>query len=314
MTREDFNEYKEWAEDQIRKANGITLEAASVQWHQARELEKEKMLRQEAEKKAASRQVVSPEELSGWVRANRGELRVPTFKNEDDEEERNAERGQFLYENHSYRIKELTITVLLLRARVAVERRQSTKAQHFAFEAQKLALYFDFPPLESRCLFWKGRAEARFGFLDNALDAFRKALPCEGIYREGKEVRKWIQRAAEAVQRSPVSPMTAQPLKTRSKRISFFGPGENPPEFEPEEDDSDDGEDNDETENNDPVGGDQDQGEIDRTTQNIELAPIPDMPADNTPAARRVSIAEKGKEKLSKDDSGKKGKEISQNF
>ncbi|KAI9879050.1 MAG: hypothetical protein M1830_009746 [Pleopsidium flavum] len=319
VTREDFNEYKKWAEGQIRKANCLTLEAASAQWHQARELEKEKTLRQEAEEKTASRQVVSREELSDWTRADHGDVRRPTFQ-EDDEDRRNAERGQFLYRNHSYRIKELRITALLLRARVAVERRQFTSALQFASEAQQLALPFDFPPLIARCLFWRGRAEAGIGSLQTASELFQQASDCEGIYREGKEAREWL-RKKEVTERRPASSMMAQRLRTRSKRESFTGARENPPEFEYEEDDFDDGEENDDTKDDDSDGGrDQNQGEIDPTMQDIEKsksvesAPIPTVPANKPRSENRGSIDQKGKGKERSKDSRNKGKEISKDF
>ena len=242
MRRDDFNEYKEWAEDQIRQANGLTLEATSAMYKQERELAKEKLLREQVENKAASQPVSEPGALNKWFPKNGGKLRKPTYWNPDDEEEREAERSQFLYSNRTWQMKELLVMALLLRAKVAVERRDSYKTLGFTFEAQKIIAQLNFLPLESKCEFWVGRAEFSLGSYEAALAAFQKAMHCHGMYREGLEVKEWIEKTEKALRESPEMAPRAKPLRSRTRPAGFFGAGEHPPRFDIDEDESDEGE------------------------------------------------------------------------
>lgn len=288
MTRGDFEEYKEWAEAQILKANTLALETASASWHQERELEKERALRIKAERAIETEQEMSPEELKHWARQNRGNIRIPTFRADEDDERREAEKGQFLYDDHSFHVKELTISVLLLRAQVAVKGKDVHRTSQFVFEAQRLALEFNFPPLEAKCLYWKGRAEARLGYTAAAVDTFTQALPCEGIYREGQDVRSRIDRARKAARGDPTTPKSAKTPRGRSKRQSYTGRGEHPPQFDFEGED--------EAEDDDPeTGAGQEREEIDSAMQTMKIS------GNNPPHGRRrrpskVDFKDQGKQ------------------
>lgn len=232
VTRDDFNEYKAWAEGQISNANGLALESASTLWNQARELEKEKILRGEAERKIGAQPIGQPGAVDRWMSEDRGTVRKPRYTDADDTEERQAERGQFLYKNRSWRMKELRVTTLLLRAQVAVENDEAGKALECLYEAQNLAVRFQFPALEARCQFWRGRAEFSSGSYETALAAFQEAVPCEGVYREGLEVREWIRRAAAGTEDPPEEPVRTRAPRRRPRPDSFTGGAEHPPNFD----------------------------------------------------------------------------------
>jgi len=175
---------------------------------------------------------------------DRGALRKPRYTDPDNTEEREAERGRFLSKNRSWRMKELRVTTLLLRAQVAVENEEPSKALGRLYEAQKLAVQFQFPALEARCEFWRGRAEFFVDSYDTALAAFQKALPCVGVYREGLEVKEWIRRAQTGLGHPPEPQMRTRSLRRRPRPDSFVGGGEHPPrfgfgdEFDDDEDDN----------------------------------------------------------------------------
>lgn len=174
---------------------------------------------------------------------DRGALRKPRYTDPDDTEEREAERGRFLSKNRSWRMKELRVTTLLLRAQVAVENEGPSKALDCLYEARKLVVQFQFPALEARCEFWRGRAEYFVDSYDNALAAFWKALPCVGVYREGLEVKEWIRKAQIGLGNPPEPQMRTRSLRRRPRPDSFVGGGEHPPRFGFDDDDDDDDED-----------------------------------------------------------------------
>lgn len=213
-------------------------------WTQSRELAKEKARREDAEKTQGGQTVVQPVNLNRWISEERGALRKPRYTDPEDTEERDAERGQFVYENRSWRMKELRVTTLLLRAQVAVENEEPSRALDRLYEAQKLAVRFQFPALEARCDFWRGRAEFCTGSYDTALAAFQKALPCEGVYREGLEVRNWIRRAQSGLDDPQEAPTRTRSIRRRTRPDSFIGGAEHPPVLDPDDNSDDDGDDN----------------------------------------------------------------------
>lgn len=246
VTREDFNEYKAWSEGKIRVANALALQSASTLWKQTRELAKERNSREETENMLIIQRTTQSGTVDLWRREDRGALRKPSYTDPDNTEEREVERGQFLYKNRFWRMKELRVTTLLVRAQVAVENEEPSRALDCLYEAQELATRFEFPALEARCEFWRGRAEFGVGSYGTAVAAFQKALPCEGVYREGLEVRDWIRRARRGLGDQPeprtrTEYMRQRSLRRRPRPDSFIGGAEHPPSF-----DLDDGSDDDE--------------------------------------------------------------------
>lgn len=246
VTREDFNEYKAWTEEKIREANALALQSASTLRKQTREMAKERNSREETEKELIIQRTTQSGTVDLWRGEDRGALRKPRYTDPDNVEEREVERGQFLYKNRFWRMKELRVTTLLVRAQLAVENEEPSRALDCLYEAQELATRFEFPALEARCEFWRGRAEFGVGSYGTAVAAFRKALPCEGVYREGLEVKDWIRRARRGLGDQPEPRMRTEYMRQRSPRRrarpdSFIGGAENPPSF-----DLDDGSDDDE--------------------------------------------------------------------
>ncbi|KZF23162.1 hypothetical protein L228DRAFT_260024 [Xylona heveae TC161] len=108
-------------------------------------------------------------------------------------------------EHHKYQkrvertdqMKEMTISVIILRVQRGLEAQDWTAAEKSANEAMKLARQLEFLPLVGRCAFWKGLAEFSQKKYKEALASLHEARSCVDVYPEGNEVLDCIMEAED---------------------------------------------------------------------------------------------------------------------
>lgn len=102
-------------------------------------------------------------------------------------------------------LAEVTIRVILLRARTAVSNNDWSKAYSHAMDAFLRAERMNSKPLQGKASFWKGVAEYGRKEYQDAVDSFKQAESCRGIHDEGDWIDRYIAMAVEAM--NLVTPM-----------------------------------------------------------------------------------------------------------
>lgn len=142
---------------------------------------------------------------------------------------------EFLATALSARLKELTLRIALTRSELSEYTNPTLALTTSLYVALPLAQQLCYTPLEGRCWYWVGRAEAARGNLQKAQEALERSLEAglEGVgtkerVREGRDVRAVLEivraRIASEIDRgggSPgVSPALLSPLGGVGVRLS----------------------------------------------------------------------------------------------
>ena len=185
-------------------------------------------------------------DASAWIQRQRGVINEPCV---DERAEQSPSNGDhFLWKNILDKLQETHVNILILRASAmwTVEDWQMMELQ--TDEAIKQALKLDYNPLVARCMFYKGVAEYEQRQWAQACASFVDALACHGIYPEGYEVAKWMEKAGAAQLNSPATSNTfyvGEPTLSPSPRdlrmsdgfsdLPAGYSGEHPPELDDED-------------------------------------------------------------------------------
>ncbi|KAI9821820.1 MAG: hypothetical protein M1827_002402 [Pycnora praestabilis] len=188
VSREDFNEYCENHGKITQRIKIMAIEAADKVWGLQRDLNNERRHRMEQAKNIPP---TSSKGLPKSLPGQRGALKPPAYR-EKGTSVPDEEMRSFLYGDFEDRIDEMIIKVKLLRSQTALLRTDWKEAYMLASDAHKIAKEFNYPPLEGKCLYWRGVAADRHGSHRNAHEFFRQAQSCIGVYAEGKYVKDAI--------------------------------------------------------------------------------------------------------------------------
>lgn len=159
---------------------------------------------------------------------------IPGISKTHSASKRTVHAEEFLATTLSARLKELTLRIALTRCELSEYTNPTLALTTSLYVALPLAQQLCYTPLEGRCWYWVGRAEAARGNLQKAQEALERSLEAglEGFgtkerLREGRDVRAVLEivraRIASEIDRgggSPgVSPALLSPLEGVGVRL-----------------------------------------------------------------------------------------------